>query len=239
LDEGSVDLIVTSPPYNVAKDYGVENDYKSYPDYLRFLSEVWNCCGKVLKYDGRICVNIGDINKGYFRQPTHSHVISQLEKMGFKYRDVVIWNKSQVFSRTAWGSFCNPSNPYMISPFEYIIIFSKNVLEKHSAKKTDLTKEEFVEWSLGIWKFAPETGISWHPSPFPEELPRRLIKLYSYPGDVILDPFLGSGTTMLVARKLSRSCIGIEINPKYVIKAKERVGFGQQLLGEEVEWRCE
>jgi len=239
LDEGSVDLIVTSPPYNVGKDYGGENDYKSYSEYLRFLSGVWNKCARVLKYNGRICVNIGDINKGYFRQPTHSHIISQLEKIGFKYRDIVIWNKSQVFSRTAWGSFCSPSNPYMISPFEYIIVFSKNVLERYSATKTDLTKEEFIEWSLGMWTFAPENSISWHPSPFPEELPRRLIKLHTFPGDIILDPFLGAGTTMLVARRLLRSCIGIEINTEYIKKAKERIGFGQQLLGEEVEWRCE
>lgn len=240
LDEESVNLIITSPPYNLGKDYGKGfDDKKVYTEYLLFLSKVWKECFRVLRYNGRICVNIGDINKGFFRQPTHSHIIAQLEKTSFRYRDFVVWNKMQVRKRTAWGSFKSPANPYLISPFEFVIIFSKRALDRFlQPSKPDITKEEFIEWTESLWRFPPETQIKWHPSSFPEELPRRLIKLYSFPGDVVLDPFLGAGTTMRVAFETRRSCIGIEINEEYIKMIKERVGFGQRLLEEDIKWEA-
>lgn len=241
MENESVDLVITSPPYNLGKDYDSYEDDKRYFDYLDFLEKVWRGCYRVLRYNGRICVNVGDINKGKFRQPTHSHIISQLERTGFKYRDIIVWNKSQTHKRTVWGSFSEPSNPYLIAPFEFVLVFSKKLFRRAGIKwglKKLIDKKEFIKYTLSLWNIMPETGIDWHPTPFPEELPRRLIKLYSYRGDVILDPFLGSGTTMKACQDLGVSCIGIEISPNYCGMVKTRC-FGRTFLDRDAEYDFE
>lgn len=225
----SVDLIVTSPPYNLSKDYGIYDDDKAWPTYLNFLNETWRTCYNILKPDGRIAINCADKNRGATRQPTHVFVTMQLMEIGFKYRDTVVWDKKQVHTRTAWGSWKSPSNPYLIAPFEFILIFSKNSFRKNGGA-TDLTNKEFIDWSLALWGFQPEVRID-HPAAFPVELPKRLIKLYSFIHDVVVDPFVGSGTTCVASKMLRRRFIGIDLNPTYCEMARKRLS--------QVEWPLE
>lgn len=219
----SVDLIVTSPPYNLSKNYEIYDDDKEDSAYFSFLNEAWRTCYDVLKPDGRIAVNCADKNKGSIRQPTHVFVTTQLMENGFKYRDTVVWDKKNVHTRTAWGSWKSPSNPYLIAPFEFILIFSKNSFKKNG-NGTDLTNKEFIDWSLALWEFQPENKIKKHPAAFPVELPHRLIKFYSFIGDIVVDPFVGSGTTCVAAKMLRRRFIGIDLNPTYCEMARRRLG---------------
>ena len=221
LKEESVDLIVTSPPYNLEKEYVIHNDAMPYQEYLSFLEQTWQNCYRLLKWDGRICINLGNVSVKT-REFTVAHVAFQLKKIGFNYRDHAIWNKQNIHKRTAWGSWKSPSCPYLIQPFEYILVFNKKFGKKRGTQ-TDLTREEFIDWTNALWSFQPETKVKEHPAPFPMELPKRLIKLYSFIGDTIFDPFLGSGTTGLVAEQLKRRWIGIEINPSFVELAKQRI----------------
>lgn len=140
-----------------------------------------------------------------------------LEKAGFKYRTKIVWNKNQITSRTAWGSFKSPSNPNILSPFEYILVFYKDSPKKEGDKsKIDITKEEFIEWTNGIWSIGCESKKRVnHPAPYPEELCRRLIKFFSYVDDVILDPFMGSGTTAVACVNTNRRYIGFELDKNY------------------------
>lgn len=225
---GSVDLIVTSPPYNLSKNYEIYNDTKAWSAYLDFLNEAWHTCYDVLKPDGRIAVNCGDNLKGAIRQPTYVFIAMQLMKIGFKYRDTAIWDKKNVHSRTAWGSWKSPSNPYLIAPFEFILIFSKNSFRKNGSS-TDITNKEFIDWSLALWEFRPETRVE-HPAAFPVELPKRLIKFYSFINDIVVDPFVGSGTTCVAAKMLRRRFIGIDLNPSYCEMARKRLSQVEQPL---------
>jgi site-specific DNA-methyltransferase (adenine-specific) len=136
----------------------------------------------------------------------------------------IIWNKENSTARMSWGSFKSPSSPSFPTPFEYILIFAKDTYALQTKGHTDLTNEEFIEWSSALWTFPPETRISkkTHPAPFPEELPRRCIKMLSWKGAVVLDPFLGTGTTARVCKKLERNFIGIELNPRYCDLARKR-----------------
>ena len=214
IEKNSVDLIFTSPPYNVGKPYENHNDLMDYEEYLLWLKKVFSKCYNVLKDDGRLVINIPSITYGGEYKPLFSDVIQMCKSIGYKMRNDIIWYKNQVSKRTAWGSFCSPSDPYVVQPYEFILVFNKNN-KKHKGDKSriDITKEEFINWSLALWNIKPETRkevLKVCPAPFPEELAERVIKFYTYVGDVVLDPFGGSGTTAYVSVKFGRRAIYID-----------------------------
>jgi DNA modification methylase len=171
---------------------------------------------------GRLCINIGDSKNG--KIPTHSDLINKLIKK-YLLSTIIIWDKKQVGNRLSWGSFCSPKNVSYPTPFEYILLFCKNHFSLQHKGETDLEKEEFKKWAYAIWEFMPETKMKkyGHPAMFPEELPKRCIKMNSYINDIVLDPFNGAGTTAYVCEKLNRRWIGIEIDEKYCEIAKQRI----------------
>lgn len=225
LEKSSIDLVVTSPPYNVEIDYNSYDDAQSYKEYLNF-TELWmKKVYDLLKSDGRFCLNIPlDKNKGG-QQSVFADIVTIAKKIGFKYHSAIVWNEQNISRRTAWGSWLSASAPYVIAPVEMIVI-----LYKHSWKKTsgsqisDITKSEFVEWTNGVWTFPGESKKKVkHPAPFPIELPKRCIKLFSFIDDVILDPFLGSGSTLIACLKTNRRGIGVEIDKNYCQLAYNRL----------------
>lgn len=221
----SVDLIVTSPPYNLGIDYKSTEDTMDYEEYLVF-TDLWlKKLYDWLKPDGRFCLNIPlDINKGGQR-PVGANITELALRNDFKYQSTIVWNEGNISRRTAWGSWLKASAPYVIAPVELIVVFYKDVWKKTSGSGiSDIEREEFIQWTNGLWTFSGESKKRiGHPAPFPVELPRRCIKLFSYVGDTVLDPFLGSGTTLVALNELNRNGIGIEIDPDYCSLAKERV----------------
>ena len=225
LESGSIDLIVTSPPYNLSIGYSASNDSLSYLDYLNWARQWIADSYRVLKSGGRIAINIPlETNLGG-KQFISADYIQILESVGYKRAAFIIWDKRNVTRRTAWGSWMSPSFPVVNNPLECILVYSKETL-KHTGDKTlaDVTREEFIEYTMGVWDFAPahKTKVG-HPAPFPEELPYRIIKLYTYKGDVVLDPFMGSGTTAVVCKKLDRECIGFDISEEYIKLTLDRL----------------
>lgn len=228
LDNNSIDLMVTSPPYNLGIDYGEYKDNLPLNAYTEFIQKVCNKLYRIMKIGGRVCFNVPpDIGvlKDNSKVSLDTIFYNCLEKAGFIYRTKIIWNKNQITARTAWGSFQSPSNPNILPPFEYVLVFYKETPKKEGDKtKIDITKEEFIEWTNGIWIIGCESKKKVnHPAPYPEELCKRLIKFFSYVDDVILDPFMGSGTTAVVAKKNNRNYIGIELNPEYIKIAQNRI----------------
>jgi len=224
IPENSIDLIVTSPPYNVGIPYNSHNDKITYEDYLIWTEKWLTKAFQLAKPDGRMCLNIPlDKNKGG-QQSVYADIVYLAKKVGWKYHSTIIWNEGNISRRTAWGSWLSASAPYVIAPVETIVILYKNVWKKQKKGESDILKNEFIEWTNGLWTFSGESKKKiGHPAPFPFELPKRCIKLFSYIGDVILDPFLGSGTTVIAACKLKRKAIGIEIDKKYFKLAIERI----------------
>jgi site-specific DNA-methyltransferase (adenine-specific) len=222
IPDSSIHLMITSPPYNVMKDY---DEDLSLNEYLNLLETVFKEVWRVLVPGGRTAINVANIGRKPYI-PLHAYIIEIMNKIGFLMRGEIIWNKSASAGiSTAWGSFASSSNPCLRDVHEYILIFSKltGKLEK-GTKKDSISKENFVEWSKSVWEFpAVSARKIGHPAPFPEELPSRLIHFYSYEEDVILDPFIGSGTTALAAFKLNRHYIGYEIVPEYVDLANKRI----------------
>jgi len=229
LPDCSVHLVVTSPPYNVSKEY--DNDL-TFDEYLNLLETVFKEIWRVLVPGGRVAINVANIGRKPYI-PLHSFIIQLMLNIGFHMRGEIIWDKgASAGISTAWGSFASASNPCLRDVHEYILIFSKltNKLEKLNKKDT-ITKENFIEWSKSIWRFPAESARKiGHPAPFPLELPLRLIEFYSHEGDIILDPFNGSGTTAIAAIKLKRHFIGYEISPDYFELAIKRISsFKNQL----------
>lgn len=225
INENSVDLIVTSPPYNLDVRYNSFNDRISYEEYLEFTNTWLEKCYKFLKDDGRMCLNIPlDKNKGG-QQSVYADIITLAKKNGFKYHTTIIWNEQNISKRTAWGSWLSASAPYVIAPVEMIAVLYKKKWKKTSGSRiSDITKDEFMEWTNGVWNFMGESKKKvGHPAPFPIELPRRCIKLFSFLNDVVLDPFLGSGSTLIAAALLHRIGIGVEIDKNYCEIAKNRL----------------
>ena len=226
LPEGSVHLVITSPPYNVGKDYDNHNDLLSYEDYLYFLENVCSALYRVLVGGGRVCLNVASITyKGEYKA-LYSDVISIMLSLGFKMRGEIIWDKQNISKRTAWGSWMSPSNPFLVQSYEFILVFSKDEFKLEGEKeKADISREEFIGYTNSLWKIKPETRKKEHPSPFPEELVYRLIKFYSFKGNTVLDPFAGSGTVGVVAKKLNRDFVLIDNSQKYVDSIRKNLNI--------------
>lgn len=225
ISNNTIDLIVTSPPYNVDIHYNSYDDRITYEQYLEFTEKWLFKAYHLLKEDGRLCLNIPlDKNKGG-QQSVGADITTIAKKIGFKYHSTIIWNEGNISKRTAWGSFMSAAAPYVIAPVEIIVILYKKSWKKLSgSRKSDITKEEFMQWTNGIWTFSGESKKKiGHPAPFPVELPRRCIKLFSFVGDTVLDPFMGSGTTLIAAYLNNRKGIGVEIDRSYCELAIKRL----------------
>lgn len=225
IPDNYIDIIVTSPPYNFDMEYDEYKDKKSWNDFFNWLNEVWKECFRVLKPSGRLCVNIQPLFSDYI--PSHHIISNQLLNIGFLWKGEILWEKNNYNCKyTAWGSWQSPSSPYLKYTWEFVEIFCKNDLKKRGDKENiDITGDEFKEWVYAKWSIAPERKMKeyGHPAMFPEKLVERLLKLFSYRGDIVLDPFNGVGTTTYVAKQLGRQYIGFDISKTYCNKAIERL----------------
>jgi site-specific DNA-methyltransferase (adenine-specific) len=222
LPDNSVHLMITSPPYNVTKEYDKDLTLK---EYLELLRKVWEETYRVLVPGGRACINVANLGRKPYI-PLHGFIIDSMLEIGFLMRGEIIWNKASSASpSTAWGSWLSAANPVLRDIHEYILVFSKDTFSlPRNDKKSSISKEEFLEYTKSIWTFNAESAKKiGHPAPFPEDLPARLIKLYSFEGDVILDPFVGSGTTCIAALKNKRRYIGYDVDPSYINLARKRI----------------
>ena len=222
--KGKVNLIVTSPPYNVGIDYGSVNDSVGYEEYLQFTEKYLKRFYELLADDGRVCLNIPlDKNKGGL-QSIYADVVCIAKSVGLRYQSTIVWNEQNISRRTAWGSWLSASAPYVIAPVEMIVLLYKKSWKRNEKGKSTITREEFIEWTNGMWTFPGENRkLVGHPAPFPLELPLRCIKLFSYEGDLVLDPFVGSGTTMVACKMLNRKGVGIDIDKDYLETAVSRI----------------
>ena len=229
LPDSSIHLMVTSPPYNVKKEY---DEDLSLNEYRSLLKTVFKETYKKLVAGGRACINIANLGRKPYI-PLHSYIIEDMLEIGFHMRGEIIWNKASSASpSTAWGSWQSAANPVLRDIHEYILVFCKESFSrKRGHKKNTITKEDFLEWTKSVWTFPAVSARSiGHPAPFPEELPHRLIQLYTFKEDVVLDPFCGSGTACLSALKDGRHYIGYDIEPSYVELANQRIkAFTNQL----------
>lgn len=228
----SINLIITSPPYNVGKEYGSSSDVGSYDDYLKW-TEAWLAKAyQWLAVDGRLCLNIPlDANHRAeddttVCSPTAVDIVHIAQTLGYRYRTTIVWSKGlgTAKGRTAWGSWMSASAPYVIAPVELIVVLYKDDWKRSRVGKSTISKDEFMEWVFGLWTFhaASATRLG-HPAPFPLELPKRCIRLFSYVDDTVLDPFAGSGSTLVAAHKDKRKAIGIELDTDYCALAVKRL----------------
>ena len=246
VEDNSVDLVVTSPPYWHIKDYGVEGQVgygQSLHEYLKDLYRVWKECYRVIKPGRRFCLNIGDqfarsiIYGRYKIIPLHAEFIAQCEDIGFDYMGAIIWQKKTTMNTTGganvMGSYPYPPNGMVEIDYEYILIFKKpgkgKKIPKEIKEQSMLTKDEWKEYFYGHWYFGGARQIE-HEAMFPDELPKRCIKMFTFVGDTVLDPFLGSGTTVKAAMELNRNAIGYEINENFLNVIKEKLGLNRGLL---------
>lgn len=223
IPDDSIHLMVTSPPYNVGKEY--DNDL-TLDEYLDLLTAVFGQTYKKLVTGGRACINIANIGRKPYI-PLHAMVIEIMLDLGFLMRGEIIWDKSaSAGGSCAWGSWMSASNPVLRDYHEYILVFSKESYSKNKSqeRKDTIERDEFIQWTKSIWTFpAVNAKKIGHPAPFPIELPHRLINLYSYEGDVVLDPFCGSGTTCIAALQNNRNYIAYDINEEYVKLSQKRI----------------
>ena len=244
LKDKSVQLVITSPPYWQLKDYGIKNQIgfnDSYENYINNLNLVWNECYRVLDNGCRLCVNIGDqfarsVYYGRYKViPIRTEIIKFCESIGFDYMGAIIWQKKTTTNTTGgatiMGSFPTPRNGILSIDYEFILLFKKlgtpRKPDREIKEASKMLKEEWKEYFSGHWNFGG-TKQSGHIAMFPEELPRRLIKMFAFIGDTVLDPFMGSGTTALAARNLNRNSVGYEINHGFIPIIKKKLGFGEQ-----------
>lgn len=229
IPDNYIDLTVTSPPYNVdlgnnklnKNPYDLYDDNKEHKEYIEWLKYLFQEIYNKTKDSGRCVINIGDRQNG--RIPTHSDIIQMMIEIGWLPYTTIIWDKNQLSNRAAWGSYMNCSAPSFPTPFEYILVFCKNSRKLLTIGDTDLTKDEFIKWSLAKWTFNGETRKTGHPAPFPLELPMRCVKMFSWVGSIVYDPFMGSGTTAIASIKTNRKYIGSEISDTYYKLATERI----------------
>ncbi len=231
LPDNSVHLMVTSPPYNVGKDYDSDLTLE---EYLAFLKRVWAETYRVLVPGGRACINVANLGRKPYI-PLHVYLIRDMLDLRFLMRGEIIWDKgASASASTAWGSWQSAANPTLRDIHEYILVFSKGSFQRvqaqpargrnHHGRKDTISKGQFLEYTKSVWNFSAESARKvGHPAPFPVELPYRLIQLYTFEGDVILDPFMGSGQTALAALKSGRHYVGYEINAAYRKLAQKRI----------------
>jgi len=223
LPDNSVHLMVTSPPYNVGKEYDEDFTLQEYRDFLK---RVFKETHRVLVPGGRACINVANLGRKPYI-PIHSFIIQDMHDIGFLMRGEILWDKgSSASPSTAWGTWLKANNPVLRDVHEYILVFSKDTftLRNPYTRKSTITKEEFLEFTKSVWTFAAErAGKIGHAAPFPVELPYRLIQLYTFEGQVVLDPFMGSGTTCIAALKTGRNYVAYDIDKKYCELAEERI----------------
>ena len=223
LPDNSVHLMVTSPPYNVGKDY---DDNLSLNEYRELLKKVFKETYRVLVPGGRACINIANLGRKPYI-PLHSFIIEDMHEIGFLMRGEIIWDKdSSASPSTAWGTWLKANNPVLRDVHEYILVFSKETFTRKNPikRKSTITKEEFLELTKSVWHFSAERASKvGHPAPFSVELPYRLIQLYTFEGDVVLDPFVGAGTTCIAALQTKRKYVAYDIDRKYCDLAERRI----------------
>lgn len=242
--DNSVHLAITSPPYWQLKDYGTDNQigfHDSYENYINNLNLVWKECYRTLHNGCRLCVNIGDqfaraVYYGRYKViPIREEIIKFCENIGFDYMGAIIWQKVTTSNTTGggvqMGSYPYPRNGILKLDYEFILVFKKlGDSPKPTKEQKELSKMTAEEWNTffaGHWNFAGARQ-SGHIAMFPEELPRRLIKMFSFVGETVLDPFAGSGTTALAAKNTDRNSVGFEINPEFIPIIKEKLNVRQQ-----------
>lgn len=223
IPDNSVHLMVTSPPYNATKEYDGDLTLR---EYLQLLRNVFTETYRVLVYGGRACVNIANVGRKPYI-PLSDYISQMMLEIGYLMRGEIIWYKGAGAGVSmAWGSWQSAANPVLRDTHEYILVFSKGSFsrKKTDGKRDTITRDQFMEWTKSVWMMNPESAKKvGHPAPFPVELPFRLIQLYTFTGDIILDPFMGSGSTAIAALKSDRKYIGYEVDPNYIKLAEERI----------------
>ncbi|MDE2020505.1 MAG: site-specific DNA-methyltransferase [Patescibacteria group bacterium] len=223
----SVDIIITSPPYNFGLEYTDDDkeDAVNWDEYFSKINVIWKECARVLKPGGRLCLNVQPLFSDYV--PTHHLMSKQLLELGLMWKGEILWEKNNYNCKyTAWGSWKSPSMPYLKYTWEFVEVFSKATHKKiGDASNIDITGDEFKKWVYAKWSIAPERNMKehGHPAMFPKELVFRLLKLFSYKGDIVLDPFNGVGTTTVCAAETGRKYIGIDVSDKYCKAAEKRI----------------
>ena len=225
LPDNCIDLIFTSPPYNFGLDYEQTEDAFAWDSYFKVLFGIFDECIRILKYGGRIIVNVQPLFSDYI--PTHHFISQYFMRKKLIWKGEILWEKNHYNCKyTAWGSWKSPSSPYLKYTWEFLEIFCKGSLKKTGdSKNADIDAESFKNWVSAKWAIAPEHKMKefGHPAMFPEELANRVLKLFSFKGDVILDPFAGVGTTCLSAHINQRLYLGIDISPEYCQTAEDRL----------------
>ncbi len=223
LPDNSVHLMVTSPPYNVRKEYDADLSLEEYLDLLR---QVFTETYRVLVHGGRACVNIANVGRKPYL-PLSDYISHLMLEIGFLMRGEIIWCKGAGAGVSmAWGSWQSAANPVLRDIHEYILVFSKGTFarKKTPGKESTISRADFMEWTKSVWTMNPESAKRvGHPAPFPVELPYRLIQLYTYRDEIVLDPFMGSGSTAIAALQAGRKFVGYEINPHYLALANQRI----------------
>ncbi|MXW08067.1 MAG: site-specific DNA-methyltransferase [Gammaproteobacteria bacterium] len=225
LPNNCIDLIFTSPPYNFGLGYDAQEDSTQWQNYFEKLFAILDECIRVLKYGGRLAINIQPLYSDYI--PSHHMISQKLMESKLIWKGEILWEKNNYNCKyTAWGSWKSPSNPYLKYTWEFIEVFCKGTLQKAGNRvDADISADDFKKWVVGKWSIAPEKNMKAydHPAVFPEELARRVIQLFSFRGDTVLDPFVGVGTTCVVAKKLGRGFLGVDNSAKYCETARSRL----------------
>tara|TARA_B100000459_G_scaffold70983_1_gene39403 strand:+ start:1445 stop:2401 length:957 start_codon:yes stop_codon:yes gene_type:complete len=240
IPDNCVHLVVTSPPYNASKAY---DEDLSLSEYLEMLYNVFAECYRVLVPGGRMVVNVANLGRKPYI-PLSSHINLMMNQLGFLMRGEIIWDKSaSAGSSCAWGSFQSASNPCLRDVHEYLLIFSKGNYkllreksEREEGRIDTIPRDDFIQHTKSIWSFATERASRVnHPAPFPVELPKRCIEMYSFAGDVVLDPFNGSGTTCVAAKKTGRAYIGVDLSEEYCAIARKRLEETEPWIAPKIE----
>ncbi len=220
----TVDLIITSPPYNVGMAYDESDDTIAYEEYMKFSYKWLQNCFEWAKSGGRLCVNVSLDKNRQGKAPLSADITRAAMDSGWKYHATIIWNEGNISKRTAWGSWKSASAPHVIAPVETIIILYKDNWRRGNQGTSTISGDDFKEWANGLWTFPGESRKRiGHEAPFPRELPKRCIQLFSFMEDTVLDPFNGSGTTMIEAILNRRRATGIELSEAYCKLARKRI----------------